>query len=40
MQIDFDDDPEGRPSKLAVSISIAVSIGVLIIAAQLIGYLW
>ncbi|TXR46566.1 hypothetical protein [Phyllobacterium endophyticum] len=40
MQLDFDDDPEGRPSKLAVSISIAVLLGALVIAAQLTGHLW
>jgi hypothetical protein len=40
MQIDFDDDPEGRPSKLAVSISIAVFFGWLLLAAQVGGYLW
>ncbi len=42
MQLDFDDDPDGRPSKLAISISVSVVVLVacLIIAADVGSYVW
>jgi hypothetical protein len=40
MQMDFDDDPEGRPSVLSFCIGGILVVLMLLIATTYAGYLW
>jgi hypothetical protein len=40
MQIDFDDDPNGRPSALSFCIGGILSVLMLLLAASYAGYFW
>ena len=40
MRIEFDDDPDGRPSVLSFCIGGILSVLILFLAASYAGYLW
>ncbi|WP_457302164.1 hypothetical protein [Phyllobacterium sp. P5_D12] len=40
MRMDFDDDPEGRPSVLSFCIGGILSVLMLLLAASYAGHLW
>ncbi|MDR6636339.1 hypothetical protein J2X72_005155 [Phyllobacterium sp. 1468] len=40
MRIDFDDDPDGRPSVLSLCIGGVLVVLMLFLAASYTGYLW